>query len=151
MEEDFNHFEQVYQELDQKIGELVRVTALKIEAKAKRSAPVDTGFLRQSIYTTTEGGSDFAGASAAAKKRGAKRNKAGSSSAATLFPPVPAPMHNQAVIAVGATYGIFLEFGTSRMAARPFLTPALEAYRYKYLRALKQLSDGEFNVAGGMS
>ena len=29
----------------------------------------------------------------------------------------------------GVEYGIYLEFGTSRMAARPWLTPAVEAER----------------------
>jgi len=35
---------------------------------------------------------------------------------------------------VGAEYGIYLELGTSRMAARPFLTPAVERVA-KYMRA----------------
>lgn len=36
-----------------------------------------------------------------------------------------------------AFYGRFLEFGTSKMAARPFLRPAYDAARLKALQAVK--------------
>lgn len=40
-------------------------------------------------------------------------------------------------------YGLFLEFGTRKMAARPFMRPALEASRGKALEAIKKtLSTG---------
>lgn len=39
----------------------------------------------------------------------------------------------------GVTYGVFQELGTSKMAARPFLKPALEAWRSKFLAAFAEL------------
>lgn len=36
-------------------------------------------------------------------------------------------------------YGIFQELGTSKMAARPFLRPALEKYRDKFIKAFSEL------------
>ena len=125
MEADFNHWEEVAQEIDQKANKLVRAAAFKIERRAKGSAPVDTGFLRNSIYVRTEDSSDQKG------------------SGGELFPELPAAAHNEAWIAVGATYGIYLEYGTSRQPAQPYLVPAVEAERQPFLTALDKLANGE--------
>lgn len=42
-------------------------------------------------------------------------------------------------VADGVLYGVFQEFGTSRMAAHPFLTPAIESQRQAFLDAMKEL------------
>lgn len=39
----------------------------------------------------------------------------------------------------GTEYGLFQELGTSKMAARPFLVPALEAWRNKFTAAFSEL------------
>lgn len=39
----------------------------------------------------------------------------------------------------GVNYGIFQELGTSKMAAQPFLLPAVEAWRQKFLDAFAEL------------
>lgn len=39
----------------------------------------------------------------------------------------------------GVPYGIFQELGTSKMAAQPFLVPALEAWRDKFLAAFSEV------------
>ena len=39
----------------------------------------------------------------------------------------------------GVSYGIFQELGTSKMAAQPFLLPAVEAWRQKFLDAFAEL------------
>lgn len=41
-------------------------------------------------------------------------------------------------VAVGAVYGVFVEFGTHKMGARPYLTPASEAVRPAFERAVAQ-------------
>lgn len=43
------------------------------------------------------------------------------------------------IVKVGAEYGIFQELGTRYMRAHPYLVPALEAVRPKFLAAWKQL------------
>lgn len=44
-----------------------------------------------------------------------------------------------AEVAVGAHYAAYVEFGTSRMAARPYLTPAVERNRPRLIEALGML------------
>ena len=39
----------------------------------------------------------------------------------------------------GVEYGIFQELGTSKMAAQPFLVPAIEAWRERFLNAFGEL------------
>ncbi len=43
------------------------------------------------------------------------------------------------VVQDGVEYGKFVEFGTSKMAARPFLVPAIERYASAFGRALSGL------------
>lgn len=46
-------------------------------------------------------------------------------------------------IIVGAYYGIFLEFGTSRMAARPFFGPAIDSIGPGFIAGVsKAIQDG---------
>jgi hypothetical protein len=66
---------------------LVGKAAHDCEAAAKASAPIDTGFLRNSIQALKISSGVWQ-------------------------------------VNVGAAYGVFLEFGTRFMAARPFLYPA---------------------------
>jgi len=42
-------------------------------------------------------------------------------------------------ISDGVEYGVFLEFGTSKMAAYPWLIPAVEAWRVRFLNAFSEL------------
>ena len=46
------------------------------------------------------------------------------------------------VINVGADYGPHVEFGTYKMAAQPFLNPAVEAVRPAFNAALRQIFGG---------
>lgn len=44
-------------------------------------------------------------------------------------------------VAVGVEYGPFVEYGTTKMVAQPFLTPAVEAVRPALLAALESMID----------
>ena len=46
-----------------------------------------------------------------------------------------------------AFYGRFVEFGTSKMAAKPFLRPAYDAARAKALKAVQERMAAEVNKA----
>lgn len=46
------------------------------------------------------------------------------------------------IVAAGADYAMDLEMGTVRMAARPFMTPALEQVRGPFTRAVRKVFDG---------
>lgn len=43
------------------------------------------------------------------------------------------------VVSDGVEYGIWVNYGTSRMAAQPFLEPAIESWREKFLNAFQGL------------
>jgi HK97 gp10 family phage protein len=95
---------------------MVRKIAFEVEAQAKINAPVDTSAMRNSIYTVTPQQDGYGAASGAALSANPK--------AATAQHPKPA----QGVAHVGpcVDYAEYVELGTSRMAAQPFLVPAVE-------------------------
>ena len=102
----------------EELSKLVRTSALRVEAGAKLGAVVDTGFMRASIYTVTHNESNYAESSADAQGKNPK---------GVILASASAPDDDlTAVVAVGAEYGIFVELGTTRMRAQPFLLPALE-------------------------
>jgi HK97 gp10 family phage protein len=39
----------------------------------------------------------------------------------------------------GVEYGVYQEFGTSKMAAQPFMIPAIEAWKERFLNAFSEL------------
>lgn len=45
----------------------------------------------------------------------------------------------RAIVSVGAEYGLYLELGTRRMAARPFLRPAVDAVRDAFVQAMRKV------------
>lgn len=81
---------------------LIKTLAFRVESLAKLKSPVDTGANRASIYTATEDNNPG----------GVEAN-------------LPNPPKDTAYIGPTMEYSVFLEFGTSRQAAQPFLLPAL--------------------------
>lgn len=136
---DFNRIQEAIKALHDGLAKAVAEAAQAVERDAKRNAPVATGQLQQSIYTATHDKVDVAAAHNTALHRAAKRwtqSKRAinirSSHFAEFFPPVePTTSDLEALVVVGVTYGEYLELGTSRMAAQPFMTPAAEAVRAK--------------------
>jgi HK97 gp10 family phage protein len=100
------------------VDEAVRATAFEVEGIAKSKARWITGAMRASIFTKTSKSTNMAEALAAAL------GKNPASSPEDPTPGHPEKMH--AYIAPGVYYAKFVEFGTKRKAARPFLTPAVE-------------------------
>jgi HK97 gp10 family phage protein len=101
----------------------IRQTAFSVEFDAKQNAPVDTGALRASIYISTKDESGYGPSIAEA----IGVSISATASIATEFPQPTDPLH--AVVAVGMSYGPYLEFGTRFMPAQPFLGPAAIANR----------------------
>jgi HK97 gp10 family phage protein len=97
--------------------------AFQVEAAMKQDAPVDTGACRASIYTVTQEVDGFSGAASAAK----------SSNPNASVSALPRPS-GKVIAHVGPSveYAIYLEYGTSRMAARPFVIPAVESMAAKF-------------------
>lgn len=86
-------------------AKVVKSIAFQVEAIAKMKAPVDTGALRNSIYTATS-----------------ESNTPPTEATEQL----PTP-DNEVTAFVGPSveYGIYQELGTSFFSAQPFLLPAL--------------------------
>lgn len=137
-----NHFGEIAAEAQKQVERVIRKTAFAIEREAKLRAPVETGFLRASIYTVTAGSSrSFARSSLRAAER--RQQRTGNLSSQGLFPEVRVSDKYEALVAVGAEYGIFLEYGTLRSAAQPFMTPAVEAVRPAFERDMKRALEGK--------
>ena len=102
--------------------QVMKKLAFDVEAKAKMKAPVLTGALRNSIYTETKSGGDYANASGNAM--GAAWGEGGRISETEQL---PKPEGN-IVANVGpcVEYAAYVELGTSKKAARAFLVPAVE-------------------------
>jgi HK97 gp10 family phage protein len=102
--------------LPERADKVVRKTAFEVEAAAKVLAPVDTGALKNSIYTVTSKSDGFSAAMGAADEL-----RPGS-----VAGPIPEdPERGQAFVGPCVNYGIYVELGTHKMAAQPYLYPAL--------------------------
>ena len=127
--EEFNHFADIAAKLHQASAVVVKKIAFDLQARAQSLAPVDTGFLRSSIYTVTSDGSTYGQASGGTKE-------------STLLPQVSGPSDDQsAFVGVGASYGIYVEMGTRRMPARPYFTPAVEQARAEISTVMEQIKE----------
>lgn len=107
------------------ISKAVRKASFDVQALAQTRAPVDTGFLKSSIYTVTHNSSTYG---------------QGLQGESTLLPEIDKPADDlTAFVAVGANYGAYVEYGTSRMAAQPYFHPAFDAVEPVFKAALAQL------------
>jgi HK97 gp10 family phage protein len=128
--EDFNHLDALAKALTPAVQKIVTKTAMDIQASAASSAPVDTGFLRNSIYNVTPGASTYG--------QGASPTHKGSS----LLPEVgPLEDNTSAYVAVGANYGVYLEYGTRHMPAQPYFYPAVDQASQPFIDAMSKLED----------
>lgn len=134
----FNLLPECPEALQKAVSQVVRKAAFDIQAAAAANAPVDTGFLRSSIYVVTHSESTYG--------QGSDNPPSG----ATLLDPVDAPPDDRtAYVAVGANYGIYVEMGTANMAAQPYLLPAAEAVKPAYLAAMARLEGPILSFLGG--
>lgn len=123
---DFNHFQQLADALEEASSQIVRKTAFDIQADAANLAPVDTGFLRNSIYVATWDASTYGHGGITPE----------------LLDEVETPGSEQeAIVAVGAEYGIYIEFGTRFMPADPYFFQAVDFARPYFEDAMARLEE----------
>ena len=99
----------------------------------ERMGAVDTGFLRESVYSATEKESGYDAARSAASVRNRQ---------ARMESEVK-PDDGEAVVVAGAEHAKYVEHGTGRMAARPFMRQAIDKGRKK---ATKAVADGVSDI-----
>jgi hypothetical protein len=128
----FNHFKEYAKQMHQAAADIVFETALDITNDAKRRCPYMTGNLRRSGYFKTKRGSSYG----EAHMENTRRRKA------MMLPEIPFPVDDlTAYVAFAASYAFFVEYPTRKKAARPFLTPATEANRAKFLSKLERIHE----------
>jgi HK97 gp10 family phage protein len=101
---------------------IVRRIAFQIEGVAKQLSPYDTTAMRNSIYTETSTDSGYSKADSEAKSK-----RPGITTIQH-----PKPDKGFANVGPSVNYAEYVELGTSRQSAQPFLTPAVEQVAQKY-------------------
>ena len=116
--------------LDEVLDKAVRKAAFDIQAHAQANITanesVRTGFLKNSVYVTTDEKSTYGEVQEPQEGQ-------------ELLPEVEQPKKHSAVVAVGANYGVFIEFGTVHMGPKPYLAPAVALVEPQFLAAMAKL------------
>lgn len=132
----FNNFDQIVPAIEAKVSLAVRKTAFDIEAGAKARTPVDTGALRSSIHIIIFDKSSYPEAIEQAAKL--YKEKYPTRKEPEFLSEEPTPKHKlKALVAVAINYGWFIENGTSKQPAKPFLAPAAMAANDSFIAAVK--------------
>lgn len=124
---DTKDLDRIIKDADTNADKIVRRLAFKGAGYAKQNAPVATSALVNSIYVVTNKSDDYA--SASGKAMGAAWKKAGE---IRETEPHPKPDNGEARFGPCVNYAEYQEYGTSKMAAHPFMTPAFEKLRKEF-------------------
>lgn len=119
---DTRELDRIMKNLSINRDQMIRKIAFEVEAQAKQNAPVDTSAMRNSIYTVTAQQDGYGAASGAAVGANPKVATA----------PHPPPANGAAHVGPCVEYAGYVELGTSKMAAQPFLVPAVEQVGNEY-------------------
>lgn len=140
-----NRFGQLSAEVEKAVQRVIRKTAFDIEREAKILTPVDTGFLRASIYTLTYRGGNMKSAARQSLGRiGRTFRRIGKIVDPGEFLEADAPdTPYEALVAVGAEYGIYVEYGTLYNRAQPFMTPAADSVKSDFERDMAKAMEGK--------
>lgn len=128
-----NDFDALIQQMIDNSQAITDETAQEVVDDAKNIVAVRSGATRASVYMSSKRKSTYADAVSEAEGANPKGN---------IQPEVTAESDDEAVVSVAEEDSLYLEYGTSHMAAQPFLTPALESHRQKYE---SKLAEGLFD------
>ena len=124
------------------VGKSAFEIGLIVEAQAKALCPVDLGYLRSSITTQsfTQGSAiEFVPSGEMTQAQYYKTVPEG-------FKPIAKPTdENEVLVGTAVFYAPYVEFGTIRSNAQPFLRPALDLVKGRTLTVLEQ--NGRFEFA----
>lgn len=105
--------EYVANAIDRALAEALDEIGRAVQHRAQELCPVDTGRLRNSI-TYSLGGGDYP------------------------FPGMGAAVGKEVTVGSEVEYAAYVELGTSRTRAQPFLRPAVEDYAGEYRRVVEE-------------
>jgi hypothetical protein len=126
MGKSFNNWHKVAKSFEPAINDVLKASAHNVQGGAQARAPVDTGFLKNSIYVVP----------------GKYNRPVPLRKGQRAFRKLPLPTRPLLYyVAVGAMYGWFLEYGTTKMEARPYLIPAVEAERRGFNQAINAIKE----------
>jgi hypothetical protein len=122
-------------EMPDQVDEAIRATAFEVQGVAQgliqSQNAIDTGATLNSGFTRTSRGNDFSKASG---------NAARKNPGAEMIDATPgAPKKGTAYISFATNYAIWIELGTSRMGARPFLGPATEKADDLFMKHIRKI------------
>lgn len=131
MSGDFNHTPELLAAIHEGARKAVKKAAFDVEARAKQNAPVDTGYMRNALYTVTTDGSNY-------------------TSGDKTLPQVPVPSDDlTAIVAAGASYSEYVENGTRFAPAQPFLMPAADSVKGSLTKVFAALMAAEIKAKLG--
>lgn len=108
---EFNHIAEAMKAIEDGIKKAIRDAATEGVKLAQDNAAVDTGYMRDHVYEVTSAGSTY-------------------QEGPLCLPEVEKPEKDtEALIASGASYSVYVEYGTHKMGSQPFMTPMSEALR----------------------
>lgn len=146
MMEEFNDWDKIADKWEKAISNCVIRGAKNVAKKMVAYAPVDTGFLRASVYVVTWKSSTYG--KGRASKMG--RRRVNLAAVHELHTEIARPYDDQtAYAAVGATYGECVNYGTRFMAAQPFFEPAIDDSRSDFENDLGKIEEKLGQSAGG--
>lgn len=132
----------VGQQLKSRTRTAVDDTARAIRTLGSQIAPRDTGSLSASLYTGTPDGSDYGQASSAARALNPQAeivDEVRSEFVLSLSGGDDSLYVD--VVGVAVAHGIFQELGTRYQSAQPFLLPAVENERGRFLSRMRGIAD----------
>lgn len=110
---DNSRLNRIIRDADTNTENFLKSIGFSIEARAKVKSPVDTSANANSIYTSTR-----------TTDHGLDRSVA--DSLGRDYYSLPRGTRTKVYVGPTMSYSIYLEFGTSRQPARPYLIPAIE-------------------------
>lgn len=124
---DTTRLDAILKHLDANIANAVAKAGFAVEAEAKLAAPVDTGALRASIYTSLHNGGR--GTQAMSEARALRPD--------AVTGALPTPRNgNTAYVGPSVSYGQEVELGSSSRPGTPYLQPAVRAVEAQFKRLL---------------
>lgn len=139
---DTKRLDEIAANIGRETEDVVRILAFDLEAHAKKNITqmkaVDTGAMLNSVYTVTAREDGYNEAMIKAKTQTFSQKRQANVEPATTHPH-PKPDGKKIFARVGpcVDYAAYVEYGTSRMAARPFMLRACEKI-WKEFRSKKR-------------